>query len=641
MPKNERTNSSNSSSQAGFQSGVAGLKLCDILELKSGQKFHGLLVILHNKQTAKIYFNEGELQHAITPDNEGERAIREVLSWPGGKLKVLPQMTYPHCTIEKSLTTLLIETGHRQSVSIPTEAKSAAPRVSQEPALSPRRTSAKRNRRGAISVPAGMLAGVVLLLGICIAAGIYLSLPSFSVSAPSTAASALSNSPAAPVPAVSAIPADANQQNLFANPEKILTLQGSNTIGSELAPNLAKRYLQSKGATQIKIQTTAPEEVMVSGYFPEEHQARSIEIRAHGSTTSFEGLKSHVCDIGMASRRIKDEERLQLAPEGDMASANAEYVLAMDGVAVVVHPSNNLGALSIEQIAGLFSGEISDWSEISQSGLSGPVHVFARDENSGTYDTFKSLVLKPNKMKLAPAAQRYEDSQKLSDLVSADPNGIGFIGLPYISPSKAVAVQEKETQPVFPTAFTIATEDYPLSRRLYLYLPPKSASSSAREFIAFATSDEGQATAEEVGFVKLSVFEQNRALAGGGDIPADYAKMAREARRLSVNFRFDSGGNNLDNKAIQDLSRIVAYLNQETNRNRSISLYGFADNLGQYEKNCEISLERARSVKKALAAFGVFPSTTKGLCDSIPIASNQSRNGRNKNRRVEVWVNCK
>lgn len=106
-----------------------------------------------------------------------------------------------------------------------------------------------------------------------------------------------------------------------------------------------------------------------------------------------------------------------------------------------------------------------------------------------------------------------------------------------------------------------------------------------------------------------------------------------------MTFHFDSGGTRLDNKAIQDLSRIVDYLNQETNRTRKISLFGFADNLGNPEKNCEISLERARTVEEALAAFGIFAQRSKGLCDRIPIASNETANGRNKNRRVEVWIN--
>ncbi|NCP78587.1 MAG: OmpA family protein, partial [Desulfuromonadales bacterium] len=322
----------------------------------------------------------------------------------------------------------------------------------------------------------------------------------------------------------------------------------------------------------------------------------------------------------------------------DFMSPSVEHVVAMDGVAVVVNNANQLSTLTLEQIASLFSGAIRDWSEVPASGLSGPVQIYARDEKSGTYDTFNSLVLHPSKQKISPGARRFEDSQELSNLVAADPLGIGFIGLPYINPSKAVAVQEKGSRPIFPTPFTVATEDYPLSRRLYLYLP-QTASPVARDFIHFATTDSGQQIAESVGFIKLSVFEQQRAQAKAGEAPEEYRDIARQARRLSMTFHFDSGGTRLDNKAIQDLSRIVDYLNQETNRTRKISLFGFADNLGNPEKNCEISLERARTVEEALAAFGIFAQRSKGLCDRIPIASNETANGRNKNRRVEVWIN--
>ena len=123
--------------------------------------------------------------------------------------------------------------------------------------------------------------------------------------------------------------------------------------------------------------------------------------------------------------------------------------------------------LNKEQIAQVFSGAITDWAKVHGSG--GQINLYARDDKSGTYDTFKTLVLGP--APLAGSAKRFEDSRALSDAVAADAGGIGFVGLPYVHDAKAIAVSETGTRALLPNRLTIATEDYPLSRRLFLYTP--------------------------------------------------------------------------------------------------------------------------------------------------------------------------
>ncbi|MBS7672971.1 hypothetical protein KIN13_05915, partial [Vibrio cholerae] len=85
---------------------------------------------------------------------------------------------------------------------------------------------------------------------------------------------------------------------------------------------------------------------------------------------------------------------------------------------------------------------------------------------SGTFDTFRELVLSRRGQPLAPSAKRFESSEQLSDAVSQDPQGIGFIGLPYVRQAKAVAIIDGDSHPMLPLTSLIATEDYPLSRRL-------------------------------------------------------------------------------------------------------------------------------------------------------------------------------
>ncbi len=159
----------------------------------------------------------------------------------------------------------------------------------------------------------------------------------------------------------------------------------------------------------------------------------SITIAAHGSATAFTALAENSCDIGMASRKIKSDEAAKLKSLGDMSSVLNEHILGLDGIAVIVNAANPANQLDKDKIMRIFTGEITDWSQVGA--YKGAIKVYARNDNSGTYDTFKSLVLggKP----LAAGAQRIEDSKALSDAVAADPYGIGFIGLPYIQSAKA------------------------------------------------------------------------------------------------------------------------------------------------------------------------------------------------------------
>src|SRR5690606_10352639 len=165
--------------------------------------------------------------------------------------------------------------------------------------------------------------------------------------------------------------------------------------------------------------------------------------------------------------------------------------LALDGLAVVVHPALPIDELDTATIARLFAGEIANWQELGGPDVN--VQVFARDDNSGTWDSFLSMVLKPQGKELSASAKRYESSQELSDNVSTTEGAIGFIGLPYVRQAKLVAVSDSDDAlAVLPNPFTVSTEDYPLARRLYLYLPARQTNPEARRFVDFALTEQGQ-----------------------------------------------------------------------------------------------------------------------------------------------------
>jgi phosphate transport system substrate-binding protein len=414
----------------------------------------------------------------------------------------------------------------------------------------------------------------------------------------------------------------------------LFRMHGSNTIGEKLGPALAEQYLKLKGATATQSVELAADEHRISATNTIGSGRPAIEVYAHGSATAFKDLAAQAADLGMASRRIKPEEQAQLTPiTGDLTSPSSEHVLGLDGVAVVVNPANTLQSLTIEQVGRIFSGAVSDWSQIG--GAPGAIQIYARDDKSGTYDTFKSLVLDPAKLTLAAGAKRYESSSDLSDAVAADPGGIGFIGLPYVRRSKALGIAASAGNPaVVPTQFTVGTEDYPLSRRLYLYLPAKEPVKDAADFVEYALSDAGQDVVKEIGFVSQNLYAQQ--VSEDPNWPADYRSLVAGAQRLSLDFRFESGGEGLDTKAQRDLQRLVSFLGK--NPGRAIILAGFADSIGSPAVNLQLSRQRAQAIADALRARGLNVLSVQGFGSANPVSSNDTEASRVRNRRVEVWI---
>lgn len=414
--------------------------------------------------------------------------------------------------------------------------------------------------------------------------------------------------------------------------EALLRLQGSNTIGAKLAPELAKAWLVSKGYQELHETEIGPEELRLVAT-ARSGQAITVKISSHGSSTAFSGLAERSADIGMSSRPIKDEEVASLREFGAMDSPAAEHVVGLDGIAVIVHPGNALAALDMATVRDIFAGKISNWAQLGGPSL--PINVYARDDKSGTYDTFKSLVL-GKEAKLVATAHRFESNADLSDSVAADTAGIGFVGLPYVRKSKALAVADEGTTPIIPAAFSVATEDYVLARRLFLYVPPGQTNRLVREFAEFAQSAAGQRVVERVGFVSQNIIAGPVVASSEG--PEEYHSLIKQAQRLSLNIRFRAGSAVLDSKAHRDLERLLRYL-QESKGQVRLLLLGFADhNEVLPYHSYGLSVERADLVADLLLKHGVAATRVRGYGSALPVASNDTATGRQKNRRVEVWI---
>lgn len=413
---------------------------------------------------------------------------------------------------------------------------------------------------------------------------------------------------------------------------KLFQVSGSNTVGASLMKSLLVNYLEAKGASKVRaVPLSTENEYRVEGLV--KGLPVFVEVAAHGSSTGFKALLGSSTDIAMSSRPIKGKEVDGLAGFGNMRSFDAEHVIAIDGLAVVVHRNNPVQQLNLDQLAAIFSGQISNWREVG--GDNRVISLYARDDKSGTWDTFKSLVLR-KKVKLSSDARRFESNDELSDLVSGDVGGIGFVGLASVRSSRALLVSDVGTQALVPEKVSVATEDYPLSRRLFLYTPPQQSMPFIREFIGFIQTDEGQQQVQETGFVSQVLITTPVPEVRRG--PREYLELTQGAQRLSVNFRFDQGSARLDNKAQQDIQRLVAYMSREENQGKRLTLIGFGDAKQTQARAMVLSKLRAVAVKSALRKVGISTAPVAGFGAYLPVAAN-SGSGKVKNRRVEVWVN--
>ncbi len=431
---------------------------------------------------------------------------------------------------------------------------------------------------------------------------------------------------------------------------------GSNTIGEVLMPALIKGFGNAGGYTvegercnsDFRLRTEGPST-----------SAITVRCESRGTRTGIPALAGKEADIAMLSRPITEGEQALMRRQGfpKMASVPFESVIGLDGLRIIVSPQNRVNALSLDQIARVFSGEITNWSEVG--GGPGQINLYARDTKSGTRDTFETLVMIPRGKPIAANAQNFESSGALASSVENDPYGIGFVGFAYSGDTKALAISSSCGIQHKPSILSIKAEDYPLSRRLHLY-KARPQSVYAEELVAYALSDAAQPVIASAGYVNQAIEfwdekeTRNRVLEyaaaptqePGLDIDRGHVEdLAREmngAKRLSISPRFRFAMEELDTKALDDVIRLARYLRKQNGKNARLLLLGFADAVGPFEANLALAEKRAMSVRNALIKTGanVDPAAiiTKGYGELMPVACNATDLGRAKNRRVEVYL---
>jgi len=246
-----------------------------------------------------------------------------------------------------------------------------------------------------------------------------------------------------------------------------LVIKGSDTIGAKLAPMLAEEYKA-------------------------QHPDVSFEIAAEGSTTGITAIIDGTAQIGMSSRPAKATEESGASAKGVTLKPTT---IAFDGIGVIVNAGNPISSLTKKQIEQIFTGDITDWSAVG--GKPGPISLYTRNTASGTYTEFKDLAM--SKRDYAGSSQKMAGNEQIAAEVGKNPNGIGYVGLAYLS---AGGIKAAGVDGAVPTAANVQEKKYPFARPLFYYTNGNPTGEAAK-FIDFTLSPAGQKIVSKVGFVSV------------------------------------------------------------------------------------------------------------------------------------------
>ncbi|MBN1909956.1 MAG: phosphate ABC transporter substrate-binding protein [Pirellulales bacterium] len=234
--------------------------------------------------------------------------------------------------------------------------------------------------------------------------------------------------------------------------------------------------------------------------FKEKHHGVELAVTGGGSGTGIKALINGTTDICAASRAMKETEEAKLKEKG---TPPQKFVVATDGIAVVVNPANSVDTLTQEQIRKIYTGAYKSWSDVG--GPDKPIVVLSRESSSGTYVFFQEHVLQ--KKDYRPDARLMAATSAIITAVSQDEGAIGYVGLGYAVEAgdkvKSLNVKADEnSKAVAPSEATVVSGEYSIARPLLLYTGGKPEG-LVKEFIDFCLSSEGQKIVAQTGYVPV------------------------------------------------------------------------------------------------------------------------------------------
>jgi phosphate transport system substrate-binding protein len=222
----------------------------------------------------------------------------------------------------------------------------------------------------------------------------------------------------------------------------------------------------------------------VAEHFMEENPGITVNVQGGGSTAGVQATMNGTCDIGASSRNLKPSER-----------GLKVILIALDGVAVILHKNNPIEDLTIEQVKGIFTARITNWQELG--GLDEEIIPVTREEGSGTRASFESMIM--GEEVISDACLVQDSNGAVREIIATTPQGVGYISVGLVDErEKAVAING-----VKPTLANLITEKYRFARPFLLLLRQEPAGNCAR-FIEYVLSAEGQEILGSSGLIPVN-----------------------------------------------------------------------------------------------------------------------------------------
>lgn len=245
--------------------------------------------------------------------------------------------------------------------------------------------------------------------------------------------------------------------------------------------------------------------------YMQNHPEVSIQVTGGGSGTGVAALLNGTTDLANASRELKSSEKEKATELGIVPYV---YEVALDGIAVIVHPDNGIDVLTLKQLSDIFKGSITNWNELGGADLD--ITLYGRENSSGTYEFFKDNVLGKDesgkKIDYATSTQVLQGTAALGEAIARDIKGIGYGGVGYFAARtdvKIIPVKADDDAPAITPSENgkvnyeaIWSGEYSISRYLYCFTNGQ-ATGKLNDFLNFILSEDGQKVVETMEYIPL------------------------------------------------------------------------------------------------------------------------------------------
>ena len=384
-----------------------------------------------------------------------------------------------------------------------------------------------------------------------------------------------------------------------------------------------------------------------------------LNVAQMSNLTAAKALLSGASEFAITRERITPDVMAEILGSDveDIAPFLDERIIGLDAITFTVNSGNTIDLVGMDFVRDVLSGVISNWSQLG--GADEPINVHMLASNKGLED---QLTVRGFDLAAMGQATLHSTVDDLNAAMEKDASAFGILYRSQVEGVKVLNLTTSCNVYVDSSDFAIQTEEYPLSVRWFQYTPKDGVGSEfANNISEYIATDYGQQSLANNGLVtqQLRVMPMQdqgarlltSVLATSQDwtsnnVMREYISQVSNARRISTSLRFLSGRADLDSKAVGDLGRISEVIRSKDYEGYEVLVFGFSDSYGTLSANLSLSKRRANSVvdillKENSGYLDLENVASYGIGPIAPVGCNTSDEGRQQNRRVEVWLRPK